>query len=82
MWMDLEIIILSKVSQREKDKYHMTSLMYGISNMTQMKLSMKQKQTHRHREHWWLPRGKCNREGMDWESGISRCKLYIYIYVN
>ena len=79
--MDLEIIILSKVSQREKDKYHMTSLMYGISNMTQMKLSMKQKQTHRHREHWWLPRGKCNREGMDWESGISRCKLYIYIYI-
>ena len=22
-WMDLEIIILSKVSQREKDKYHL-----------------------------------------------------------
>ena len=30
-WMDLEIIILiSKVSQKEKDKYHMISLMYGI----------------------------------------------------
>ena len=25
-WMDLEIIILSKVSQKEKDKYHMISL--------------------------------------------------------
>ena len=25
-WVDLEIIILSEVSQREKDKYHMTSL--------------------------------------------------------
>ena len=25
-WMDLEIIILSEVSQKEKDKYHMTSL--------------------------------------------------------
>ena len=25
-WMDLEIIILSKVSQTEKDKYHMVSL--------------------------------------------------------
>ena len=24
-WMDLEIIILSKVSQKEKDKYHMIS---------------------------------------------------------
>ena len=25
-WMELEILILSKVSQKEKDKYHMTSL--------------------------------------------------------
>ena len=29
-WMDLKIIILSKVSQTEKDKYHMTSLICGI----------------------------------------------------
>ena len=50
--------------------------------MTQMNLSMKQKQTHRHREHWWLPRGKSNREGMDWESGISRYKLYIYTHTH
>ena len=28
--MDLENIILSEVSQKEKDKYHMISLMYGI----------------------------------------------------
>ena len=29
-WMDLEIIILSELSQTEKGKYHMTSLIYGI----------------------------------------------------
>ena len=29
-WMELEIIILSKVSQTEKDKYHMISLVCGI----------------------------------------------------
>ena len=29
-WMDLEIIILSEVSQSEKDKYHMISLICGI----------------------------------------------------
>ena len=29
-WIDLEIIILSEVSQTEKDKYHMTSLICGI----------------------------------------------------
>ena len=29
-WMDLEIIILSEVSQKEKDKHHMISLICGI----------------------------------------------------
>ena len=29
-WMDLEIIILSEISQTEKDKYHMISLLCGI----------------------------------------------------
>ena len=29
-WMDIEIIIQSEVSQTEKDKYHMTSLVCGI----------------------------------------------------
>jgi len=30
MWMQLEIIILSEVSRKEKDKYHMISLTHGI----------------------------------------------------
>ena len=29
-WVDLEIIILSEVSQKEKDKYQMISLIWGI----------------------------------------------------
>ena len=29
-WMDLEMITLSEVSQTEKDKYHMISLIRGI----------------------------------------------------
>ena len=33
--MQLEIIILSEVSQKEEDKYHMLSLIYGIYYMTQ-----------------------------------------------
>ena len=41
--------------------------------MTQVKLSVKQKQTHRHREQ------TCSQGvgwgGMDWESGVSGCKL-------
>ena len=42
--------ILSEVSETEKNKYHMISLICGIQNMTQVNLSTKQKQTHRHRE--------------------------------
>ena len=29
-WIQLEIITLSELSQKEKDKYHMTSLICGI----------------------------------------------------
>ena len=29
-WMELEIVILSEVSQKEKDKYHMILLICGI----------------------------------------------------
>ena len=29
-WMDLEIIILGKLSEKEKDKYYMISLICGI----------------------------------------------------
>ena len=29
-WMHLEIIILSEIHQKEKDKYHMISLICGI----------------------------------------------------
>ena len=29
-WMDLEMIILREVSQTEKDRYHMISLICGI----------------------------------------------------
>ena len=30
MWMDLEIVILSEVSQKEKDKLHMISHMWNL----------------------------------------------------
>ena len=35
---DLEIVILSEVSQEKKDKYLVISLIHGIQNMTQMNL--------------------------------------------
>ena len=41
-WMELETLILSEVSQKEKDKYH-TPLILGISYMVQMNLSTEKK---------------------------------------
>ena len=46
--MDLDMITLSEVKS-EKDEYHIL-LIWGIYNMTQMNLSMKNKQTHRDRD--------------------------------
>ena len=34
-WVDLEILILSEVSQKEKDRYHEISLICWIENMAQ-----------------------------------------------
>ncbi len=49
-WVDLEIVILSKVSQTEKVKYHMISHMLNLNKMKQMNLFTKQKHTQRLRE--------------------------------
>ena len=38
-WMELETLILSEVSQNEKYKYHMVSLISGIWHMAQRKPS-------------------------------------------
>jgi len=67
--MDLEIIILSEIRQKEKDKYHMISLICRIYNMMQMNLFTKQRQTQRHRGQ------TCACWGRDWEFEINRCKL-------
>ena len=50
MWMGLEIIIVSKVSQSEKDKYYMISLILDSKKIVQMSLFTKQKHNHRHRK--------------------------------
>ena len=43
IWMDLEIIILSEVSQTEKDRYHMYHLYVESKKVVQMNLLTKQK---------------------------------------
>ena len=67
----------TKSSQKEKDKYHMISLICGISNMTQMNLFTKQKQTHRHRkETYGYQRGN-KVEGLIRSLGLTYTHYYI-----
>ena len=51
--------------------------------LTQMDLSIKQKQTHKHREQTCgCRRGGRGGGGMGWEFGISRCKLVYRGWIN
>ena len=43
MWVELEYIMLSEISQSEKDKYHMISLMWNLRNKTKKKKETKQR---------------------------------------
>ena len=58
--MDLKTIILSEISQTEKDKYYIIWLVCGIFlKMMQMNLYTKQKQTHRYsKQTYGYQRGK------------------------
>ena len=45
-WMNMQSVLLSEVTQAEKEKYYMTSLICGIlKEMIQMNLLTKQKET-------------------------------------
>ena len=58
-WRDLETVILSEKCQTEKDKYYMTSCIYEILKMVQMKLLAKQ--SH-----------KCGKQTYDYQEGKDR----------
>ena len=68
--------ILNKVSQKNKDKYYMISVICE-SNMTQINISMKQKQTRRYRGQTCGCQGG-GREGRIGSSGLAEANYYIY----
>ena len=65
-WMQLESLKISELNQKEKDKYHMLSLLGGIGNMAPMNRLTEQKQSPRHREQTWGCQGGGEREGDGW----------------
>ena len=78
IWMDPEIIMLSEINQKEKDKYHMILFTCGAENMTQMNISMKWKQIHRQRKQTCgCQRGKGVRNGSTGSLGLADASRYI-----
>ena len=76
--MDLEIIILSEVCQKEKDKYHVISLICGILKHDTNKLIYKTEiHSHTDKTTLWLPKG-IKGEGINYEFGICR---YTLLYI-
>ena len=61
-WMQLEILILSEVSQKEKQTLYDITYMWH-RNMTQKNLSMKQTDLWTQRIDMWIPRRKGLGEG-------------------
>ena len=57
-WMDPEIIIPREINQERGRQIQHIALICGILSMTQMNLSTKQKQTHRHREQTVVAKGE------------------------
>ena len=70
-WMDLEIMILSELSQTEKDKYHIIwhkwTYLRNRNRLTDIENRLVVANGGR---------------GMDWEFGIGRCKLLYIGWIN
>ena len=77
--MDLQVIILSDVSHKEKDKHHDITCMWNLKYDTNELIYNTERQTQRTD---LLPRGRVGRGGKDWESGISRYKLLCMGWIN
>ena len=72
-WLQVEIIILSKVSKSEKER----QMPYDITCMWNLKYGLVYKaetKSQAERTDLQFPRERDGR-GLDWEFGVSRCKL-------
>ena len=79
-WLDLEIIVLIEGCHREKDKYHITLLIHGTKNTTQVNLSIKQKQIQDTENRLMVAKiGRGGREG--WIGGLGLADADANYYV-
>ena len=82
-WIDLDRIILSEVSQTEKDKYHIIPNMWESKKVMQLNLFIKLKQTHSHRKQTYgYQRGMVGeRDSLGLTYTHCALSLYVWIYI-
>ena len=76
-WMDLKIVILREISQTQKDKYCMISLICEIKKGTNELIYKTEVDTQMQKTNLWLP-GDKRKGGINWEIGTDICTL-LYI---
>ena len=81
-WMDLDIIILSEVSQKEKDKYHTVLLTCESKIWHKWTYLRNRNRLTGIENRLVVARGERRGGGLDWEFGISRCKLLYKEWIN
>ena len=69
---DLEIIILSEVSQKEKEISYVITYMWNLKYGTNELTYESETESQRERTNLWLLQERVCGEGMNWELGISR----------
>ena len=74
-WMQLEVLILSEVSQKEKVKYHMISLFVKSKTWHKRTYSQNGNRLTDMENRLVVAKEKQGGSGMDWKFGVSRCKL-------
>ena len=76
--MEPETLILSEVSQKEKDKYHRISHIWNLIYSTNEPFH--RKETHGLGEQTVVADG--GGSGTDWESGVNKCKLLLLEWIS
>ena len=63
IWIDLEVIILSELSQTETDKYHDTAYMRNQKSDTNELIYKTETDSQNQKTNLWLPKGKGGGKG-------------------
>ena len=77
VWIELESLILSEVSQKEKDKYHVISHIWTLKYGTNEPIYKIETDSQTWRTELWLPRG--SGEGVGWMGSLGAVNANYYI---